>query len=67
MIRKTDDSSTFSVIFWLVIASYLACVVAVVFGVWLLIVSASSLDWSHGLKPQLEKIWCGAPGCTDKP
>lgn len=27
--------------------------------------SASEQDWSGGIKPVVEKIWCGRPGCTD--
>jgi hypothetical protein len=29
--------------------------------------TASETDWSGGLKPVLERVWCGKPGCLDKP
>lgn len=25
--------------------------------------AANSADWSGGLKPVIEKLWCGKPGC----
>jgi len=27
---------------------------------------ATKTDFSDGIKPVLEKIWCGEPGCLDK-
>lgn len=27
---------------------------------------AGDADWSGGVKPVVERIWCGKPGCLDK-
>jgi hypothetical protein len=27
---------------------------------------AGEQDWSGGVKPVIEQIWCGKPGCLDK-
>lgn len=28
--------------------------------------AAKGTDWSHGVKPVLERVWCGEKGCLDK-
>lgn len=27
---------------------------------------AADQDWSGGIKPVIERLWCGEPGCLDK-
>lgn len=27
--------------------------------------AVQSADWSQGIKPVIEKAWCGKPGCMD--
>lgn len=36
------------------------------FGFFGYIVSKVSQDGFTGVKPIIEKVWCGSPGCTDK-
>jgi hypothetical protein len=49
------------VVFFIIIGAW------IVFGVisYKAIAAASEQDWSGGVKPVIEKLWCGTPGCID--
>ena len=55
--RRTQRGIRF--VFWLIVCFWLA--IAIGFGV--VIYKAASLDWSGGIKPVVEQMWCGSPGC----
>jgi len=34
--------------------------------IWLIVIAAQAAnkaDWSNGVKPVIEQVWCGKPGC----
>jgi len=56
-----------------VLALIAACVAAaamyVVVWVWIiggLFTLVSNTDWSGGIKPVIQSMWCGEAGCTDE-
>jgi hypothetical protein len=57
MQRLLDHLSTFIVIVFIVILGWW-CFVG-----YLAVKVSNDVDFSHGIKPAIEKIWCGSPGC----
>lgn len=39
--------------------------VVLILGGWL-IINLHSQDWSGGIQPVIESLWCGSPGCLSR-
>jgi ABC-type uncharacterized transport system permease subunit len=50
-------ASAFAIVLWFTV--YVAGVVYVAY-------KAANVDWSGGVKPVIERVWCGEVGCMDK-
>jgi len=56
------------------IKRFIICIFALIILIWILIAGAmiwmanqvSKQDFSHGVKPVVESVWCGKPGCADE-
>jgi hypothetical protein len=53
----------FKVIFAVALTTILLVWCVVGFSMYKAASLANAQDWSHGVKPVIEKIWCGSPGC----
>lgn len=47
----------------IVVIQLLIALVVIGVGVWALVWVATQ-DWSHGIQPVIESVWCGKPGCS---
>ena len=59
--RRTNR--VFWILFSVVSAMILCSFLAFGFVAFKAVGAANSADWSGGLKPVIEKMWCGKPGC----
>jgi hypothetical protein len=50
--------------FWLMIAAYVVCVFALTTLIYSFLTSAAdSIEQSGGLRPSIERLWCGKANC----
>lgn len=54
---------TTSIIIWLSIAVSTLFIVGFLITSYIFVSKVADQDWSKGLKPVIEKVWCGEPGC----
>jgi heme/copper-type cytochrome/quinol oxidase subunit 2 len=52
--------------FFKIVATFIVIVFVMVFSFNVFVLyTVSKQDWSNGIKPVIESIWCGNPGCLE--